>query len=266
MGARYYVPETGSWLSYDPIWNDRDPSGFTYCGGDPINRTDSNGKLSKENAPPCINISSDSQNTATSPVTPYNPGSIGPVSPNPLVYQGLLLDSPQGIIDSPLGQQLANGYATQILNAPGGTLLGNSAGAVINELWSETIVTETAASPGQFMRVAESMSDRAAAYQSRITGLGNNVGYVVDGVKFDGFANGALLDAKGPGYATFVKGGQFQPWWNGADSLVAQAQRQLQVAGGTPIQWHFAEEAAANATQNLFQTHGISGIQIIHTP
>ncbi len=266
MGARYYVPETGSWLSYDPIWNDRDPSGFTYCGGDPINRTDSNGKLSRENSPPSINISSGSQNTATSPVTPYNPGSIGPVSPNPLVYQGLLLDSPQGIIDSPLGQQLANGYATQILNAPGGTLLGNSAGAVINELWSETIVTETAASPGQFMRVAESMSDRAAAYQSRITGLGNNVGYVVDGVKFDGFANGALLDAKGPGYATFVKGGQFQPWWNGADSLVAQAQRQLQVAGGTPIQWHFAEEAAANATQNLFQTHGISGIQIIHTP
>ena len=50
MGARYYVPETGSWLSYDPIWNDRDPSGFTYCGGDPINRTDSNGKLSKQNS------------------------------------------------------------------------------------------------------------------------------------------------------------------------------------------------------------------------
>ncbi len=46
MGARYYVPETGSWLSYEPIWNDRDPSGFTYCGGDPINRTDSDGRCS----------------------------------------------------------------------------------------------------------------------------------------------------------------------------------------------------------------------------
>ena len=72
------------------------------------------------------------------------------------------------------------------------------------------------------------MSDRAAAYQSRITGRLPDVGYTVKGVKFDGFddAAGVLLDAKGPGYATFVRNGQFQPWFRGADGLVDQAQRQ----------------------------------------
>jgi hypothetical protein len=111
------------------------------------------------------------------------------------------------------------------------------------------------------------MSARAAIYQSKITGRLPDVGYVLDGVKFDGFAEGALLDAKGPGYAKFVGGdGTFRPWWKGADSLLGQAQRQLSVAGETPIQWHFAEEAAASATRSLFQSEGVSGIQIVVTP
>ncbi|MGC4013099.1 MAG: RHS repeat-associated core domain-containing protein [Luteolibacter sp.] len=122
--------------------------------------------------------------------------------------------------------------------------------------------------PGQFGRVVESMSDRSAIYQSRVTGRLPDVGYTANGVKFDGFdtARGVLLDAKGPGYATFVRDGQFMPWYNGADSMVAQAQRQLGAAGGVPIEWHFAEEAAANATRNLFQSRGIEGISIFHTP
>lgn len=112
------------------------------------------------------------------------------------------------------------------------------------------------------------MSDRAAAYQSRITGRLPEVGYTVRGVKFDGFdeAAGVLLDAKGPGYATFVRNGQFQPWFRGADDLVAQAQRQLGAAGGTPIRWHFAEQAAADATRNLLRSRGITGIDIVVTP
>lgn len=84
------------------------------------------------------------------------------------------------------------------------------------------------------------MSVRAVAYHGRITGLPSGTGYVANGVKFDGFANGVLLDAKGPGYANFVKNGQFQSWWNGADSFVQQAQRQLGSAGGAPIQWHYS--------------------------
>ena len=47
MGDRYYVPETGSWMSYDSFWNGGDSTGFSYCGGDPVNRTDSDGRIGK---------------------------------------------------------------------------------------------------------------------------------------------------------------------------------------------------------------------------
>ncbi|WP_437293714.1 Tox-REase-5 domain-containing protein [Sorangium sp. So ce426] len=85
-------------------------------------------------------------------------------------------------------------------------------------------------------------------------------------MKFDGIVNGVLQEAKGPGYAAFVRNGTFQPWFQGAEALVSQAQRQVTAAGGAPIQWHFAEEAAANATRTLFNREGIKGIQVLFTP
>lgn len=90
--------------------------------------------------------------------------------------------------------------------------------------------------------------------------------YRVNGVKFDGFARGVLQEAKGPGYANFVKDGRFQPWYNGADSLVSQAQRQLAAAGGTPITWSVAESNAVTAINNLFADRGISGINVVLAP
>jgi hypothetical protein len=41
--------------------------------------------------------------------------------------------------------------------------------------------------------------------------------YRVNGVKFDGYANGVLQEAKGPGYAQFVRNGEFQPWFLSAE-------------------------------------------------
>ncbi|MGQ5652493.1 polymorphic toxin-type HINT domain-containing protein [Streptomyces sp. EKR5.2] len=120
--------------------------------------------------------------------------------------------------------------------------------------------------PGTWGTVNEAMSARAAAYQTRVTGVPRGFGYTVNGVKFDGFQGGTLLDAKGPGYAGFVKGGRFRSWYNGADSLADQAQRQLNAAGGTPITWHVAEADAVTAMRNLFADRGISGINIVHTP
>jgi filamentous hemagglutinin len=109
------------------------------------------------------------------------------------------------------------------------------------------------------------MSERAAAYQTQITGRTGEF-YVVNGVKFDGVGAKGLVDAKGPGYAKFVKDGQFKPWFNGADDLVAQAQRQIAAANGTPITWHVAEAEAATAIQNLLRSKGIQGITVVHTP
>lgn len=85
-------------------------------------------------------------------------------------------------------------------------------------------------------------------------------------MKFDGFANGVLQDAKGPGYAGFVRNGQFEPWYDGADGLASQAQRQLAAAGGVPITWSVAEPEAVVAINNLFASRGISGINVTHVP
>lgn len=90
--------------------------------------------------------------------------------------------------------------------------------------------------------------------------------YRVNGVKFDGFANGVLQEAKGPGYAKFVKDGKFRSWFNGADKLAVQAERQLGAAGGTPITWSVAEAPAAGAISQLFEARGSIGINAVHVP
>lgn len=63
--------------------------------------------------------------------------------------------------------------------------------------------------PGAVRHATEGMSDRAADYQAQISGLPRGQIYEVNGVKFDGYADGALKEAKGPGYAQFVKDGRF---------------------------------------------------------
>ena len=115
---------------------------------------------------------------------------------------------------------------------------------------------------GQWVSAGESMSARAAAFQVAAGGRAGQA-YLLNGVKFDGMAKGTLLEMKGPGYATFVKNGQFMPWFKGAGSLVDQAIRQLAAARGTRIQWRFAEAEAAAATRALFQKAGIQGIEIV---
>jgi len=50
LGARYYNPESGSFLSSDPMWNDRDPNFYSFAGGDPINWFDPTGRYGKQNS------------------------------------------------------------------------------------------------------------------------------------------------------------------------------------------------------------------------
>jgi hypothetical protein len=91
-----------------------------------------------------------------------------------------------------------------------------------------------------------------------VTGLLPGVEYTVGGVAFDGFEGGVLLEAKGPGYAALLD--PRATWSDAMDGLLDQAGRQLAAAGGTPIRWVFAEEAAANATRAAFEANGIGGI------
>jgi hypothetical protein len=131
----------------------------------------------------------------------------------------------------------------------------------------EEVSTACEENPGAWESENESMSETAQEYQSQITGKGPGEVYRVGDVKFDGYSDGTLLDAKGPGYAKFVQAdGTFQPWFKGADSLLDQAQRQVAAAGGTPIVWHVAEEPAAEAIRNLLSENGVSGVQVVWTP
>jgi RHS repeat-associated protein len=54
LGARYYNPESGTFLNSDPLWNARDPNYYSFCGGDPINLFDFDGRCSKPGYDPTM--------------------------------------------------------------------------------------------------------------------------------------------------------------------------------------------------------------------
>jgi RHS repeat-associated protein len=44
IGLRPYDSISGRWLTYDSVWNDRDPNYYSFAGGDPVNGFDSSGR------------------------------------------------------------------------------------------------------------------------------------------------------------------------------------------------------------------------------
>ncbi len=135
-----------------------------------------------------------------------------------------------------------------------------------------------AAGPGQWGPAEESMSTRARAYQEQISGRSADEAYWVGGVgrksggvKFDGYKDGVLLEAKGPGYANkFLDNLDPKTWFKntGAQDLINQAKRQLNATSGTqfPIRWHIAEEKTAEAIRLLFKDARVVGIEVVYTP
>lgn len=133
------------------------------------------------------------------------------------------------------------------------------------------------AGPGQWGPAKESMKPPARRYQEQITGHSADDAYWVGGmstksggVKFDGFKDGVLLEAKGPGYAKFFEELEPKDWFrhSGAQGLIEQARRQLSRTQGTgiPIRWHVAEESAAEAIRLLLDEAKVRGIEVVHTP
>lgn len=118
--------------------------------------------------------------------------------------------------------------------------------------------------PAESKKSQNTCQTAPAAYQEQISGLPKGTAYVVKRVKFDGYRNDILLEAKGPGYQNFVRNGTFRAWYNRASDHVSQARNQLQVAHGTPIEWIVAEEAAIPAFQKLLEREGLSRIALKH--
>lgn len=165
----------------------------------------------------------------------------------------------------------ARRVATALSGGPGAALILHRA--------NEAIQGNTPApskGPGQWAPSREAMSRRAARYQQQISGRPVDEAYWVGGtnpkaggVKFDGFQDGVLLEAKGPGYANkFLDSLEPKPWfkYSGAEQLRQQAVRQFKAAKGVPIRWHVAEKSAADAIQELLNGAKLRGIEVVHTP
>jgi hypothetical protein len=129
--------------------------------------------------------------------------------------------------------------------------------------------------PGQWTQDTEHMSSEAQHYQSELTGAPAGWVYRIrtgpgtgpkDRVDFDGFKNGVLLEAKGPGYRALLERMYGKPFFEGIKEMVKQARRQFIAAKGTPIHWHFAEQEVADIVRKEFQKNNLGSIKVVHTP
>ncbi|NOK14594.1 restriction endonuclease fold toxin 5 domain-containing protein [Corallococcus exercitus] len=113
--------------------------------------------------------------------------------------------------------------------------------------------------PGKWVQVNESMSDRARDYQAQVTGAPKGSAYRVkqgdEEVDFDGYdlVEDLLLEAKGPGYAKFIKDNMtLKEFYKGFDKVLDQARRQFRLAQGRRIRWIVAEERFAGLLRKAF--------------
>jgi hypothetical protein len=158
-------------------------------------------------------------------------------------------------------------------------VLGGGPGAAVILHRANTAAKAPAPSggPGKWGPAKESMKPRSRAYQEQITGHSADDAYWVGGmstkeggVKFDGFKNDVLLEAKGRGYAKFFEGLEPKKWFqnSGAKALIEQADRQQKKIKGMKfrIEWHVAEADAARAIQKLLNEARIGEIKVVYTP
>ncbi|MGW2571097.1 RICIN domain-containing protein [Streptomyces sp. NPDC001537] len=111
---------------------------------------------------------------------------------------------------------------------------------------------------------------RAIAYEFQVTGLPEGFGYKIlntpnfkGELKFDGFKNGVLLEAKGPGYSDILK---FRPNLVQED-FVTQAEKQVAAAPSTRIEWHIAERDVFEKVQKLFaENDQLKRVKVIYSP
>lgn len=75
------------------------------------------------------------------------------------------------------------------------------------------------------------MRQASRDYQRFVTGAEDGMVYKVNGVKFDGYKDGVLIEAN-----------------------------------GTEIHWYFNDEMSLNAVKDLFRTEGITGIELLFKP
>jgi hypothetical protein len=126
--------------------------------------------------------------------------------------------------------------------------------------------------PGEWKAENEAMKPDALAYQMRVTGTPKGMVYRLTAdtpsgwVKFDGFRNGTLLDAK-HGYLGLIdpKTGKFYTWYKSA-AEEAQRQNKAFERHHIPIVWHCSEAGAVAAFKAMLKDQNIKSITVVYTP
>jgi hypothetical protein len=126
--------------------------------------------------------------------------------------------------------------------------------------------------PGQWVEDTSSMSKQARDYQAQVTGAPRRWAYQVcrDGecVNYDGYdpKTGTLLEAKAREYQKWFNE-KLEPRFNyeGLESMLKQAERQLRIAGGVPVRWHVAEPRMVEVLRKHFDDNGAQAIEVVYT-
>jgi uncharacterized protein YukE len=121
------------------------------------------------------------------------------------------------------------------------------AGEELAEQGARQAGREAADGGGAWVRKNESMSDRSSRYQEFNGGRSGEVYRVDRGgehADFDSVHGDVLVDSKG-NYEHLFKDGRPRQWWSDREKMIEQAERQVRVADGRPIEWRFAEDGQA---------------------
>jgi hypothetical protein len=140
--------------------------------------------------------------------------------------------------------------------------------AVLERTLTANRQAATAESAGTWVRAGFKGDARARDYNTQITGVPSTFTYDVGDYAFDGRApDGTLLMAFATGYAEYIDSdGLLSNDWDGTETLVADAEKQLEAAGSSPVRWVFAEPEAADAAAETLRTHGIRDIETVSVP
>ncbi|MEV6795790.1 RICIN domain-containing protein [Streptomyces sp. NPDC051320] len=120
--------------------------------------------------------------------------------------------------------------------------------------------------PGKWMSETESMTAADHAYEQLVTnGVPSGISYKVPAdtpsgfVKFDGYHNGALIDAKNLHYSASMisADGKLRFPTKETSTMV----KQVKAANGTPVVWYMSDEKTLNALQQWALDNNVKGIE-----
>ena len=265
IGLRSYDSISGRWLTYDSVWNDRDPNYYSFAGGDPVNGFDANGRAViqawQQTQQYLINSGGFWNNTAAYGIsfgmTALNAFSVGSFGRN------------DNLVDRNLAGEISDGqlYAGMAINT-GAATAAVVTGGVIAPIAGRVLVA--AGSPalmyigsGAAAGLSASTVDVAVQRVGDATAgipyngtVGSDLTYMgtstVGGAAFGAVTYGAVRAGQGVVYQRTDASGNLGDYYGQAQNETRYAARQGEHADANPnSQFNFQQVSGANPGDNL---------------